>query len=65
MGKTYVFVSKITFNLKFFSDDKAQPESLKTVFPNLTSVIVSWKSGCSSPEEQLVRKSIMNEQGRG
>ena len=58
----YVFVSKITFNLKFFSDDKAQPEILKIEFPNLTSVIVPWNAGCYNPEELLVRKSFMNGQ---
>ena len=58
-------MSKITFNWKFFSDDKAQPEMLKIVLQNLTSVIVSWEAGCYIPEGQLVRKSIMNEQGRG
>jgi hypothetical protein len=65
VGKMYVFVSKITFNLKFFSDDKAQPEILKIEFPNLTSVIVSWNAGCYNPEEQLVSKCFMNGQGRG
>lgn len=51
--------------MKFFSDDKAQPENLEIAFPNMTSVIVSWEAGCYDPEEELVRKSFMNGHGKG